>query len=328
VEFEGDGFGSLFGSLKDDWGNECKSDSMFNCALQVPYGTSIVTARPRPGSKATWSESGCAGTDCRVDITSADNPEPSGRIRRRIKVTFELINNVAFRTSRAYRADGFGGLSGADAECASLARDAGLHGTRWVAWIGTANIAPESRLGTTASGWVRTDGMPIAQTVGDLTAGRLQYPIFFDEKRNRDTSAPSGEALAWTGPVDDCGGWTIGANTSYGNVGATFHTSRFWASGEDRKSCDNAFPLYCFAVDTASALPVFERTERPSRQAQESLQRMRSVSVKAVLLALRPYLPHQPWQHRFASHSTPKPLVGQRRMGMSGCFPTTSRTQA
>src|SRR5690349_1441788 len=67
------------------------------------------------------------------------------------------LHNVAFLTSSRHDGD-LGGLAGADATCQTLAEGAGLPG-RFVALLSDADQSAIDRLDS-ASGWVRTDGLP------------------------------------------------------------------------------------------------------------------------------------------------------------------------
>jgi hypothetical protein len=123
-------------------------------------------------------------------------------------------------TSAGYNG-AFGGLADADAICATHAANAGHSGT-FVAYLSTSTDNAIKRI-QDARGWVRTDGLPVADLPSDITNGRLFYPIRLDENK-----ADVGAALVWTGSgttgVHDvsCNDWTInsGPSGAYGQADA------------------------------------------------------------------------------------------------------------
>jgi hypothetical protein len=164
--------------------------------------------------------------------------------------------NVVFVSSARYGGD-LGGLAGADAKCAALASAAGLAGTFKAFLFASSGGAP-GRLGA-ARGWVRPDGKPFADTVADLTAGRILHPPRIDE-----TGADVGQDWAWSGSTDGtvtCDDWVTGANTMPGRGGATSGTAGLWVSYE-LPTCATPHRLYCFGVDHGIALPSRPRTGR------------------------------------------------------------------
>ena len=86
--------------------------------------------------------------------------------------------NVAFATSATFTG-ALGGLAGADAACMQAAQQAGLVGT-FVAWLSTTTVNAVDRL-SGARGWVRTDGLPIMDTITAGLAGQTFSPIDHDE---------------------------------------------------------------------------------------------------------------------------------------------------
>jgi hypothetical protein len=160
--------------------------------------------------------------------------------------------NVIFVTSASYTGD-LGGLSGADADCAAAAQLAGLTGT-FISYLSTSTTDASSRIAS-ARGWVRTDGMPVADTAADLAAGSIWYPISLDENGNAvSPTTPGSTPNAATGSTSQgayysgqtCSDWT----TSTGIYGsgvpwAGFSGFQQFFSGE---SCDLSFHLYCLQV--------------------------------------------------------------------------------
>lgn len=125
--------------------------------------------------------------------------------------------NVAFVTS-ATTTGAFGGIAGGDAMCATAATSAGLPG-EFVALLSITGSLAWDRLGT-SRGWIRTDGVPVADTIDDLIAGVMFNPLDRDETGARVTTTTS----AWTGTTstpaiaqEKCADWTT--SSGFGNSG-------------------------------------------------------------------------------------------------------------
>ena len=157
--------------------------------------------------------------------------------------------NVIFVTSTFVNGN-LGGLAGADATCQTAAQGASLPGT-FIAYLSTSTISAASRV-QNARGWVRTDGLPVADTGADLAAGSLFYPIALDQKGNPTTTTNSWQATGTTyqGVVysgDTCGDWISSAAGSSASAGSP------WAgySGFENYfylSCSQSFRLVCLQV--------------------------------------------------------------------------------
>lgn len=153
---------------------------------------------------------------------------------------------LVFVTSRAYGA-ALGGLQGSDAICAEHAREAGLPGD-FRAWISTAALGPSDRLAHAADGYVRTDGVAIAQSWEDLTDGVIAAPIDHDEHGD---AVASGEV--WSNTLPDgtpvsadftCSSFTSDTGVM-AYVGATDRVDRHWSVSHGQP-CDQLARLYCF----------------------------------------------------------------------------------
>lgn len=186
------------------------------------------------------------GADALVEPPPSDaGPEPSD------------VANLVFVTSLSWQPYTFGGLSGADARCAELAAAAGLSGT-YVAWLSSPTVDAVTRLGS-ARGWVRPDGRPVVDTVADLVAGRLFYPIGVTEEgveiatRSTVVTATNAEGMLSSGlgggNAVTCADWTLdtGDYTGGDPVGTTSDWTRGWIN-----DCRVAARLYCFQIDHAS----------------------------------------------------------------------------
>jgi hypothetical protein len=149
----------------------------------------------------------------------------------------------------------FGGLAGADAICAARATAGGLPGT-YVAWLSTAAAGAASRLGS-AKGFVRPDGKPFANTVADILANKLFYPLRIDEAGVDVTNGPLPSAstvTVWTGTTKDgllssgqtCTDWT--SSSGSGLTGRAAGGPASWTA-RTNSGCGTARRLYCFQTD-------------------------------------------------------------------------------
>jgi hypothetical protein len=162
--------------------------------------------------------------------------------------------NLVFVTSSNHTG-ALGGLGGADFICNERAAEAGLPGT-YVAWLSTATVHARERLAG-ARGWVRTDGLPFADTIDDLLAGRIFYPASRDENGNQ-----AGAAAIWTGTRPngmfdatngDCSGWMSGLGHNTGMRGSAAGGFEMFTS-DIAFGCQVSARLLCFGVDRAARL--------------------------------------------------------------------------
>jgi hypothetical protein len=169
---------------------------------------------------------------------------------------YERIDrNLMFVTSKTFDFPNSGtGLAAADALCRAAASQSGLAGT-YVAILSDDVTGAAARLvkdGTTARGFVRLDGLPIADTVSNLLVEhRLWYPVAFDEHgtlalryawngTNLDGS-PSGAAA-------DCSSWT-----DSGGTGLESHTGSNLVA-PFTENCSMPRPVVCAGVDHGAAV--------------------------------------------------------------------------
>ncbi|MBL4635024.1 MAG: DUF1554 domain-containing protein [Kofleriaceae bacterium] len=158
------------------------------------------------------------------------------------------INNAAAASqkkvfvSSSTSGGNLGGLAGADAQCQTLANEAGLGGT-YVAWLSDADKDAVDRL-TGEGPWVRVDGEQVAASKTDLVDifSNLDNGIWLDE---------SGNFLAsdriWTGTNaggqyiesigDNCSAWTSDAMGQQARIGRVGATNKDWTSASFT-SCD------------------------------------------------------------------------------------------
>lgn len=168
--------------------------------------------------------------------------------------------NFVFVTSARLVPSQLGGLAGADARCNDLAAKAHLPG-RYVAWLSSAQGPARDRLGN-AQGWVRPDGQPFANTVDEMLAGKIFYPVMLDE-HGQPVAAP--DDFVATGTSDDgslatdaqdhpltCNDWT--SDTGYGlAAGSALATTHQW-NLTSVDPCTQQARLYCFGIDRAVAV--------------------------------------------------------------------------
>ncbi len=133
--------------------------------------------------------------------------------------------NVMFVSSRTYPNGNLGGLAGADHECQTMAQAAGLPGT-FLAYLSTSTVAAPTRFAN-ARGWVRTDGLPVADTIQQLAAGNIWYPPLLDE---------TGHAFNTAHPI-------VLTGTKYDGTIAAGLTCSDWTSSDANSSVDNGTPV-------------------------------------------------------------------------------------
>ncbi|MDD5307455.1 MAG: hypothetical protein PHU25_09060 [Deltaproteobacteria bacterium] len=167
------------------------------------------------------------------------------------------IPNVVFVTSTAHASNALGGLAGADAICAERAATAGLEGT-YVAWLSTSEGDAKDRLAG-SRGWVRTDGLPFADEVSDLTAGVIWYPPRLDELGNEVdplTFVSTGTSPDGTAHADLlCNDWTYAdagvagdaGVTGDAEIGSAYGGTDIWTNWGNA-ACDIPRALYCFGI--------------------------------------------------------------------------------
>jgi len=135
-----------------------------------------------------------------------------------------------------------GGLSAADATCASDAQLAGLNGT-FVALMSTTSVSAVSRLVLNGPTWVRLDGVPLAATPLDFAAGRWLTALSVTSSVTYVDAGPYGASLSAPQPDGSytCQDWTT--TTGTGLVGRSV-ASDGEAIDTVKGPCSGA-PLYC-----------------------------------------------------------------------------------
>ena len=215
------------------------------CSATYDHGTMITLTAGGGGATFTgWSGAGCTGTGtCVITVTAAVTAT----------ATFEASPNIAFVTSTVHSGN-LGGLAGADAICQARANAVSLGGT-YRAWLSTSAIGASARFAG-ASGWVRTDGKPFANTIAQLVAGQIYYPLILNESGSTIFSS-----AAWTGTDASgalsgvaCANWLDGTSDVAGTIGLIHAGSDDWTAWSSVAQCSGLQPLYCLGVDSATTV--------------------------------------------------------------------------
>ncbi|MEO8183797.1 MAG: hypothetical protein ABI895_33650 [Deltaproteobacteria bacterium] len=266
--FEGDGLGTVTLSVPGGQSQSCSEP----CIFTVPAGSEVTaTVQPGPTSSSRgWSNAACSTpSSCSLRLDAAAE----------LNVRLELGYNVVFVTSQVY--DGASMPSAgaqANGECARLAAAAGLHGSRWVAWLSSDGSSPATADDINAidsfqsrGGWVRTDGLPFARSLAALSRAELLYPELRDERRG-----PIPTYTIWTGSHSDgrayhqaeglaaldCNGWTSNDAATLGAYVPGGADSFDWMAGF-AYYCNEVGAFYCFGDDSDAEVPIV--TPSPSR---------------------------------------------------------------
>lgn len=199
---------------------------------------------------------------CRLNFASVDGGASDDDSRGTPDTNLPSADgNIAFLTStllNLYQLAAAGGLSVADAECQARASAVGFPGT-YVAWFSTSTTSASSRLGA-ARGWVRPDGAPFADTLADILAGRIYYPLSKSEVLG---SAPIGAVATGTIEAGTHGVSCDDLSNSLGTVtvGSDSGTTAAWTN-DYVEQCEFSWPVYCFGTSRQVPLVVAPTTGR------------------------------------------------------------------
>jgi hypothetical protein len=166
--------------------------------------------------------------------------------------------NLVFVTSRAHPIVGLG--INADDLCAMHASEGGLAGV-FRAWISIGGTSALSRIAG-ARGWVRFDGVPVADLPVDIAQGRLFVPILYDERGG--VAAENDLVVTATGgngmlAGNNCENFT--SATADVRVGTPLGTTADWTD-TTTKACGSTGRLYCFQVDRSVPVAPVKTTGR------------------------------------------------------------------
>ena len=163
-----------------------------------------------------------------------------------------------------------GGLEGADAHCAALAKAAGAGNRQWRAYLSTDKIHAKDRIGS--GPWFNAKGVQVATNVADLHSdnNKLSKDNSLTEKgavvngrgdKPNQHDILTGSNLDGTSSGKSCNNWTSSGNDATATVGhhdrqggGTNPTS--WHSAHDSKGCSidalrgsgGEGYFYCFAA--------------------------------------------------------------------------------
>ncbi len=169
--------------------------------------------------------------------------------------------NLMFTTSAIYDGN-LGGLAGADAKCQQLATAAGLKG-HYRAYLGATGTNAPLRFAN-ASGWIRVDGRPMIEQIGEFGTVALPYPPSLDE--NGNDLAGSANVRVWTATNADTTYFGQNCNatgtlpdwsTTTGRpvTGVLNATNANVLIGGSVIPCATPIRLYCFGIDRAATIP-------------------------------------------------------------------------
>lgn len=190
--------------------------------------------------------------------------------------------NVAFVTSQLYTPGSMPAPGdAANQECARLARAAGLPGQRYIAWLGAEgassavsdDITPLGSF-TSAGGFLRTDGAPVARSRAAFARGELLHPLTLDEH-----AQPGPPSSVWSGMLAldgslarltenqafDCNDWSQATPSQFGGIIVRGSVGISFYSLPSSQPCNQAAAMYCFGDDSSAEVSVVPPS--PSRLA-------------------------------------------------------------
>lgn len=164
-----------------------------------------------------------------------------------------------------------GGLAGADAICGAAARQAGLPGN-YVAVLSDETTQAVDRL-EGARGWIRLDGLPVADRPIDLLQGRMWHPVNIDETGQTLIGSLIITGTYGSGAYDtrsNCQDWTSTSVDDLYRRGRSGRTYDDWLSS-GASSCDSNGHIYCFGTDLDVQLEVESTQGRIAFVSQASM---------------------------------------------------------
>jgi hypothetical protein len=222
--------------------------------------------RYRSGTQIVLSAHGINGTNSYFEGWSGDCTGSAAdcpvTVDRPINVTAHFAlqtHNFVFVSSEGFP-NTKGGAAAYDYECNRLANAAGINdlaGDAFVAWTSDRNSRAMDRVGTTARGFVRLDGVPVVDSVSDLTGkNAILNPIRIDEH-----GADVGGKSVMTGTLPN-GDVDTGSNCNdfysdgygwYGAVGGTDGGPGAWTNW-GAAACATSYRVYCFMKTSTAPL--------------------------------------------------------------------------
>lgn len=178
--------------------------------------------------------------------------------------------NVVFVSSVPFAANI--GLAGADNACRDLAENARLDGD-FVAWMSDSTTSVFDRL-VGSRGWVRTDGVPVADSLDELLTRGPRVPIAVSENMTSLATVNSafvrtGTTLAGPAPDRNCNDWSTTDAGTFGLSGELVAGGNEFTQVAER-DCSEAQRLLCFergrqveVLSTAPTQPIVFVTSAP-----------------------------------------------------------------
>jgi len=158
--------------------------------------------------------------------------------------------NILFVTAADVVPGTLGGLANADARCQAEADAAGLAGT-YLAWMSTTTQVASSRV-IGSRGWVRPDGLPVADMPSMLTSHLWAPPSVMadgtDQSFDPANQAVTGASIS--GGLSDYGTCTDWTGTSTMQTPGRITSTWQWADNLnfDSVSCGASTRIYCVGV--------------------------------------------------------------------------------
>jgi hypothetical protein len=166
--------------------------------------------------------------------------------------------NIMFVTAADVVPGTLGGLANADARCQAEAAAAGLEG-EYVAWMSTTTQVASSRVAG-SRGWVRPDGMPVADMPGMFTTHLWTPPSVMADGTDL-TFAPATQAVTGaniSGGLSDYGTCTDWTSTSSQQTPGRVTSTWQWADNLnfDSIGCGASTRIYCLGVGETVAVSI------------------------------------------------------------------------
>lgn len=148
------------------------------------------------------------------------------------------------------------GIAAGNAVCQAQATTAGLPDpASFRAWLSDSSHDASDQLSLDGP-WTRLDGVPVANSLADLTDGQLLAPINLT-----DAGIYLGNYGLWTGTTgagvaaaNHCNDWQDGGSSSQGDRGSAYRSNSWWTHFGSPSSCSSWFHLYCFSNHVTSLL--------------------------------------------------------------------------
>ena len=237
IEFLGDGVGEV----DDRFGSLCQD----NCEITRPdQYQQVLSALPTNGTDSYFAGFGgdCSGISTCTLVMDGD---------KSVTVEFRTqLHNFVFLSSTTPYSN-LGGAARYDEECNDLATLAGINTVTndgYVAWTSDDNSLAIDRLGSTARGWVRLDGKPVADTMsGLLDSGEIYHSIRVDDLgvEHDNESVRTGTLADGSAAPDNCNNFRSDALGWYVTHGLNYGGPLYWTDG-GVGSCVGGVRILCF----------------------------------------------------------------------------------